>query len=313
MSVTHIIYKIGIGTWNVLPFKKRFALLIKSLRLPVEKLYCDLWFEGTFEVGFNENHFNLVGTRDDKGTLEIFWKGLEQSWDAVSIKVWGKLAKDAKVVFDVGANMGLYSIAAKTENPHCEVYAFEPSRKVLEKLKENIDANKYEIFVVPQALSNQNGSIEFYDLNNFTAVASLKPNENILSSEDLIKYDVKVSTMKNFVEANNIDRIDLISIDVEMNEPEVLEGMGELIGKFKPDFLIEVLNNEVGAKIEKYLSDRDYIYFEIDEERGLKKSERLSRNTETGNRSKSYNFLACKIETVKKLGLNLNSEEFQTI
>ena len=313
MKISHFIYKTGMKIWNFLPFKRQIASFIKHSNFPVEKLYRDLWFEGPFYVEHSGKRFQLVSSRDDKGTLEIFWKGLDKSWDAYSINIWGKMAEDAKVVFDIGANMGLYSIVAETVNPKCQVYAFEPSRRVLKKLKQNLAVNNHKTTVVPVALSNLKGELEFYDSDSFTAVASLKPNENIINSDVLVKYKVPVMTLKEFVEQNRITRIDLISIDVEMNEPEVLQGMEDIIEKFKPDFIIEVLNNEIGKKIESYLQNMNYLFFEIDEESGLSKTENLRRSSSKAESSKSFNFLVCQPKTAKKLELDTTYNKMQKV
>ena len=39
-------------------------------------------------------------------------------------------AKGAKVIFDVGANAGIYSLAALALQPDATVHAFEPTRKL---------------------------------------------------------------------------------------------------------------------------------------------------------------------------------------
>jgi FkbM family methyltransferase len=302
MKITTVIYKCGMAVWNLCPFRRSLAGVLRTVHFPTDKLYKDLWFEGPFAVPYAGKYFQLMSNREDKGTLEIFWKGLEKSWDAQSIKVWGELAKDATVILDIGANMGLYSLAAKTANSASKVYAFEPSRKIVEHLKKNISANKYDISIVPVALSNTIGEADFYDLSTFTAIASLKPDENMADNSDLVTYKVPVTTLKEYATKNQINRIDLVSIDTEMNEPEVLEGMGDLIQTLKPNFLIEVLNNEIGEKVEKYFDGLGYLYFAIDEEHGVTPSKHLSREASEAL-SKSFNFLVCTPAAAEKLGL----------
>jgi FkbM family methyltransferase len=63
---------------------------------------------------------------------------------------------DGAILWDIGANVGLYSIyAAKAK--HCDVYAFEPSVFNLELLARNIHLNGLteKICIVPLALSDQ--------------------------------------------------------------------------------------------------------------------------------------------------------------
>lgn len=75
--------------------------------------------------------------------------------------------KEGSCFWDVGANIGLYSIyAAKIKN--IKVYAFEPSVFNLELLSRNINLNKVEdkIKIVPLSISSKNGFSNFYDSTN---------------------------------------------------------------------------------------------------------------------------------------------------
>ena len=68
------------------------------------------------------------------------------------------------VMWDIGANIGIYSIyAAKVKN--VKVFAFEPSVFNLEFLAKNIYVNDLstQIFIMPVALSNQSGFNLFKD------------------------------------------------------------------------------------------------------------------------------------------------------
>lgn len=298
----HLIFRTIIALWKVVPLKLQLLKLIRKTQIDLSNYYRDFWINGIFEVRGSDTRFKLQATKDDKGTLEIFWKGLDNCWDAGSIKVWNKLARNSDVIFDIGSNMGLYCISAKAANPNAKVYAFEPSVRALKLLRKNIEINNLDIKVFETALSNTNSNSTFYDLDTHTAIASLKPNDNIIGCKNLNKYDVKTERLETFTEMNKIQKINLISIDVEMNEPELLEGMGPLIGDWKPDFIIEVLNNEVGAQIEKHFANHNYLYYSIDEEsKKLSPSIHLSRSN--SNQTKSFNFLVCKPSTAEYLEL----------
>ena len=71
---------------------------------------------------------------------------------------WIDSFKKNSVFWDVGANIGLYSIyAAKASS--CKVFAFEPSVFNLELLAKNININNLslQIAIFPIALSNKSG------------------------------------------------------------------------------------------------------------------------------------------------------------
>ena len=82
-----------------------------------------------------------------------------------------------------------------------------------------------------------------------------------------------------------------MKIDVELHEPEVLEGMGIYLKKFKPDILIEVLNNNIAFKLNKLFKNLNYYYISIDDKKNiLKKINQIKK-------SPFYNILICKKET----------------
>ena len=69
---------------------------------------------------------------------------------------------DNKCIFwDIGANIGLYSIYAAKNKKNIKVYSFEPSTSNLRTLSRNISINKLQnkIFIIPFALSNLKNKI----------------------------------------------------------------------------------------------------------------------------------------------------------
>ena len=69
---------------------------------------------------------------------------------------WIDLIPEGSLIWDIGANVGLYSVyAAKARN--CKVYSFEPSVFNLELLARNIFLNKLQdtITIIPVSLSDK--------------------------------------------------------------------------------------------------------------------------------------------------------------
>ena len=52
-----------------------------------------------------------------------------------------RLAKACDVIFDIGANVGLYSIALSKRFPHAKIIAFEPLAPTYEELARNLALN----------------------------------------------------------------------------------------------------------------------------------------------------------------------------
>jgi len=64
----------------------------------------------------------------------------------------------------------------------------------------------------------------------------------------------------------------------------------------QPTLLVEILNDEVARRVAKVVGGIDYLYFNIDEARGIRPSDQLSA-------SDSRNFLICTREIALKQGL----------
>ena len=46
------------------------------------------------------------------------------------------------VIFDIGANTGIFALVSGAANPKARIFAFEPVSRVFEKLKGNVALNE---------------------------------------------------------------------------------------------------------------------------------------------------------------------------
>jgi len=282
--------------YNYIPFKREIFIALKVIWRPKESIYQHLHFVGVFSVkidkakSFKIKHY---GYQVENG---IFWAGLSGDWEKTSINLWIKLCEQSEIIVDIGANTGVYALIAKSMNSNSKVYAFEPVQRVFEKLKENITLNNFDIIAIEKAVSNSDGTAIIYDTPS-EHTYSVTVNKN-LSSPDIKTIETKISTitLNSFIRNNNIKKIDLIKIDVETHEPEVLEGFSDYLSLYRPNMIIEVLNDEVGEKINKLVDGMNYLFFNIDENNGIRKVDKITK-------SDYYNYLLCNADTAKNLGL----------
>jgi FkbM family methyltransferase len=279
--------------YKLIPFKKQLFSVLKKLKLP-PSIYKHLYFEGVFRAKFDSYSF-LIRHYGFQLENEIFWNGLTNGWEKISIRLWIELSKNSNVILDIGANTGIYSLVSKAVNPRSTVFAFEPVKRVYEKLCSNALLNSYNINCFELALSNNDGEAIIYDTPT-PHVYSVAVNKNISGLTDTIPTKIHTQKLSTFIKQHNIGAIDLIKIDVETHEPEVLEGMEEYLERYKPTLLIEILNDEVGAKIQQLIKNIDYVYFNIDEINAPKKVDKIIK-------SDFYNYLICSPKTAKQLNL----------
>ena len=134
-----------------------------------------------------------------------------------------------KVVFDVGANVGTYSLFACKCLPEANVYAFEPLPEAFERLRENVqDAGNIHVFNI--GLSSANAAADIYSYRIAgqpnSALSSLNQRRGIQYKgiEVASAVPIQLCTLDDFCESNGISHIDLLKIDVEGHEFAVLTG-----------------------------------------------------------------------------------------
>jgi FkbM family methyltransferase len=126
-----------------------------------------------------------------------------------------------------------------------------------------LELNKFDIMLVQAGASSSTGEAVMYiPTTDHSYSASL--NVNMLSGDgDLVETIVPTLRVDEFVKDNNLTSVDLFKIDVEKHEVDVLSGFGDVIERFKPTVLIEILDRDIGKKVEVFFVDFDYVYFEI--------------------------------------------------
>jgi len=264
------LYKLGIIIYNFLPLKKQICVIMRSSTFFVKKnLHLDLKFKGKFNVKIpNTDRKFLLNAWESTIENEIFWNGLGKTWEPETIKLWINLSQKSKVIFDIGANTGIYSLIAGTLNPNSKIIAFEPSSLIIPKFKRNMIDNKLDVQLIEKGVSNECGTKVFYDVKGDHQSSASLSDQKLKYFEgfkgEINEYRIETIRLDTFI--NNTGIIpDLIKIDVELHEPEVIEGMGELLFKHKPTLIIEVLTEPVAKKLNKLFDKSSYRFYELDE------------------------------------------------
>ncbi|MHB8261938.1 MAG: FkbM family methyltransferase [Bacteroidia bacterium] len=282
--------------YDFIPFKKEVFSILKYFWKPKKSIYQHLHFKGILTIKIDKQTNFKMKHYGYQIENEIFWTGLTGGWERVSLGIWIKLCKNAEVVFDIGANTGVYSLIAKAINAKANVYAFEPVKRVFEKLTENNKLNNFDIMCLPVAASNFNGKAKIYDTaTEHTYSVTVNKNLNPETIGTIIT-EIDVVTLDSIIEKDNLQKIDILKIDVETHEAEVLEGFRKNLKLFKPTILIEILTDEVGENVQKIVEGLDYLYFNIDEEAGIRQVNKISK-------SDYFNYLLCSKQTAKSLNL----------
>jgi len=260
MKVTSLIYKVLLAWYSHMPLKRSICLLLKKSQIPHQKFYRDLKFKGTFRLQVLDRS---IGLFHHGGTIEneLFWNGLE-NWERDTVWLWCELVKHAHVVYDVGANTGVYSLIAGALNPGLQVHAFEPSVNIYAKLTQNNALNGFNVQCHQIALSNFSGTQTFYDVSTENPTSSSLTPAMVSDKGEVRSYDVNTMTLDDFIKAYPDSRPDLMKIDVEMHEPELMEGFAT-VRECRPIVFIEILTDAIADRLNALLEGADMAYFEL--------------------------------------------------
>lgn len=265
-----------------LPGNKYLFQMIKRVYIPSHRLRSFLRFKGIFNVELEEISFKM---RNYGNTIEneLFWLGVD-GWEPFSTKAWKRLSKQSKIIFDVGANTGLYSLISGKANPGAKIYAFEPVELIFQRLNKNIKINELNVSSHRVALADEDGEGKIYAANTISNTFDQASLNNSKGTPVRVSaLTIKKQRMSHFISDEGISNIDLMKIDVETYEGKVLLGMEQYLKVFKPTMLIEILNEDVAKEVEGLVASLDYVYYLIDEKRGYVRKSNLIPGRRGGN------------------------------
>ncbi len=139
------------------------------------------------------------------------------------------------VVFDVGANVGDWSLSLLEELGrkkffNYKLYAFEPVPATFDKLKENLEKySQPEVSLNDIAMSSSTGFSEIFLVDElYGGTNSLY---NIPNATNRKVVSVRTDTVFNYCRENNIEHIHILKCDTEGHDIEVIRGALPMLEK----------------------------------------------------------------------------------
>ena len=183
------------------------------------------------------------------------------------------VASKAKILWDVGALFGFFSLAFALKGAERRALAFEPNPISRAKLDECLHLNptaKVEVFDFPVGLPDK--VVEFECGFHYTAVTEspARPGEKGSAQKETVA--LKTMSIDELIE-RNFAPPDIIKIDVEGHEFDVLLGARKLLLAKKPILSVELhpdllaRRGTSGLAIAEYLEDAGYVIYDT----GLKR------------------------------------------
>ena len=195
---------------------KRFILKRKFLRIHTGPLKGYSW-----STSYNYDYF--IGDYEAEKTMQLFFSWLNPS----------------TVFYDLGANVGFFSILASKYISNGMIYSFEPIPYNVVVFKQHLELNKSQINqrnieLLPYAITDKEGEVAMthdrYAIEGNTYIASA-----YLATTDRIM--VECHSIDGLLEAGYL-KPDVIKIDVEGAELDVLKGAERTLATYKPNILL---------------------------------------------------------------------------
>jgi FkbM family methyltransferase len=166
--------------------------------------------------------------------------------------------KKGEVVYDIGANIGLYALAVAKAGLQNRIYAFEPNPETFSKLSANLALNKLSgrVEFMQVAVGNTNGESLFMLSSEHERSSFFQSNAAFGNAKVKRAVKVDVRTLDSLIE--QLLPPQHIKIDAEGSEVMVLEGAEQTIRRYKPLLYIEPHSFELEDKISIMLQLLDY-------------------------------------------------------
>lgn len=152
---------------------------------------------------------------------------LGKEWEQRQTRLFESLLGPGMVFVDVGAHIGYYTLlGAHRVGPRGRVYAFEPAPANFRALKWNIRQNGISnVIAEPLAVAGRSGRAQFTVSETDSASHSLAG--SLASGQ---KMEVETTSLDEYFAGNEVP-VDVVKLDAEGAEPEILEGMQQLLAR----------------------------------------------------------------------------------
>jgi FkbM family methyltransferase len=192
----------------------------------------------------------------------------------------GITLREGDCVFDVGANIGLFTVFVAHKFPRTRIFAFEPAPPLFAILADNAAWCEAEVLLFNCGLSRRPGTAELTFYPHTSGMSSFYPEpreeraalrtliHNELAQgkagvEDLLRYEdelveqrlksetirCQLRTLSEVIREHRVERIDLLKADVEKSEADVLAGIEEADWRKIEQAVIEV--HDLGGRIQE--------------------------------------------------------------
>lgn len=182
--------------------------------------------DSTFALSGDSDDFSVIGAIERSGGR----------YEESLLLVADQVTRPGAVCLDIGANIGFFAVYLARHCPGGRVVAFEPGKVNVEHLRRNIELNGLDnVEVEARGVFDTTGTLTL----NFTPQ---NPGGSFISDTAIDAGDlesIEVVTIDTWAEDHNLQRLDIVKIDVEGSELRVIRGADRTLRRFKPALFVE--------------------------------------------------------------------------
>lgn len=183
----------------------------------------------------------LLSQRPSLYTKVLRWRGSQN----IEKMLYLDLIRQGDVVFDVGANVGYYTLLfSHLVGKLGVVHAFEPVPVTYAVLADSVGRRQRSdnIRLNNTAVGSTNGQTTLYLPGSDLGQASLVTHESgsWQGAATVTPYPCPIARLDDYAASASLGRLDFVKIDVEGAELLALQGFAETISRFQPILHLEV-------------------------------------------------------------------------
>ncbi len=225
----------------------------------VDRFFSEVSFKDDVSTVETTDGFSISVPPNDAVGRQIYLTG---KFDRSIVEVLVAFSTPGDTLLDIGANLGYVSACFLKNVADSTVVAVEPQPLIVDLLQKNLHQFGERQRVFPVALSDQDGDAWFYvDPQN-------KGRSRLVSRAFEGARQIETRSTHRFLSDLNLERLDLLKIDVEGHEESILRAGKEMLKSLQPKIILFESNQGPagpGGEVGVLLNDIGYTVY------GLKK------------------------------------------
>lgn len=196
----------------------------------------------TYNVRFLGGSFNIAYSNDKE-----LWRGdTFLMKEPETVKWIQDEINDGSVFWDIGSNIGLFSLQAASLNSECKIFAFEPESQNFASLCKNVWLNAYKnveahnIAVSGKDKSLELGKLFISEMRAGSALHNVGKQSDWHEGSPVFKQNCYCVSIDDLIEKYGLPSPSIVKLDVDGIEMDILRGAEKAMKSSIKSILVEV-------------------------------------------------------------------------